>query len=96
MEHGVPERAIILEPDGRTTMQSLQACTKIMQEHRLQTAILVSDPFHAFRLRRISHDLHIGAVVSPTPYNPLKSPGERVKRNLHEVAAYAGYQLLGL
>ncbi|MHB9132281.1 MAG: YdcF family protein [Armatimonadota bacterium] len=96
MEHGVPESAILLEPDGRTTMQSLQACTLLMHRHHLQTAILVSDPFHAFRLRRMAQDLRLHAMVSPTPTSRVKSAEKKTKYTLREVGTYAVYRMFGL
>ena len=93
---GVPEQAILLEPHGRTTMQSLQACTEIMRRHHLHRAILVSDPFHAFRLRRMAHDLGMEALVSPTPHSRVRSLRKQLQFTVREVGVYTAYRLLGV
>jgi uncharacterized SAM-binding protein YcdF (DUF218 family) len=92
MEHGVPARAILLEDSGRTTLQSMQSCAAIMREHDLQRAIIVSDPFHAFRLRRMARDLHMQALVSPTPYSRIRSLSNQSKYTLREVVVYTLYR----
>jgi uncharacterized SAM-binding protein YcdF (DUF218 family) len=94
--HGVPALAILLEPDGRTTLQSLLACREIMHGQHLTRAILVSDPFHAFRLRRIARDLGLHALVSPTPYSRIHSPANQLKYILIELPKYAVYRFFGV
>ena len=93
---GVPESAILLEPSGRTTMQSLQACAQIMREHMLRRAILVSDPFHTFRLRRMARDIGLDALASPTPSSAVQSPWMQLKYELREVGVYSVYRLCGI
>ena len=93
---GVPADAILLEPNGNSTIQSLQACTEIMRQHHLQRAILVSDPFHAFRLRRMVHDLGMKGVVSPTPSTRVRSLREQFKYIFRELPKYTAYRLFGV
>lgn len=96
VRHGVPDAAVLLEPNGSSTLQSLQCCTAIMREHGLKRAILVSDPFHAFRLRRIVHDLGMTAVVSPTPSSRIRSLSNQAKNILVELPKYTLYRLFGV
>lgn len=93
LQNGVPDSAILLEDRGRTTLQSMRACARIMREHKLQRAILVSDPFHAFRLRRMALDLGLHAFVSPTPYSRVRSFSTRTKYTLRETVVYTVYRL---
>jgi uncharacterized SAM-binding protein YcdF (DUF218 family) len=44
--------AIFIEDHRRTTRQSLQTSTAMLRQAHLPRVILVSDPFHSFRLRR--------------------------------------------
>lgn len=96
MQHGVPGSAILLEPHGRTTWQSMQAAAAILRAHRLRQAILVSDPFHAFRLQRMARDLGMVAVVSPAAHSRIRSPRIKARYILREVATYALYRLFGI
>jgi uncharacterized SAM-binding protein YcdF (DUF218 family) len=95
-EHGVPSRAILMEAQGRTTMQSMQYAADIMRRQGLRTAMVVSDPFHAFRLRRIARDLGMSARVSPTPYSRAKSLRTQGEYIVREVGSYAIYRLFGM
>ncbi|OPZ83840.1 MAG: hypothetical protein BWY76_02101 [bacterium ADurb.Bin429] len=96
LEHGVPEAAILLENAGRTTWQEMQAGADIMRRHGLRRAILVSDPYHGFRLHRMATDLRLPAVFSPTPYTAIQSLEKKARFVVREVGAYAVYRLLGI
>ncbi len=95
-EMGVPAEAILLEPRGRTTMQSLQSCADIMRREHLTRAILVSDPPHAFRLRRMMRDIGVDAVVSPTPSTRVRSLHKQAEFIFREVGVYTLYRLFGV
>ena len=92
----VPDSAIFTEAHGRTTMQSLQACTAILHRHALHTAILVSDPFHAFRLRRMAANLGMTALVSPVRHSRVRSSRVQAYFIAREVCIYAVYRLFGV
>jgi uncharacterized SAM-binding protein YcdF (DUF218 family) len=74
---GIPDSAILLEPEGRTTSQSLRAVATMMQERQLHTAILVSDPFHMLRLRILAARLGVKASTSPTRTSPIAANREQ-------------------
>lgn len=94
--HRVPASAIYTEAHGRTTMQSLQACTEILRRRDLHTAILVSDPFHAFRLRRMAYDLGMTAMVSPAEQSRVRSYRSKAYFIAREMCIYAVYRLFGV
>ena len=73
MKHGVPDTAILLENEGRTTRESLAAVSGIMRTRQLRTAILVSDPFHMLRLRILSAQYGVDASTSPTKTSPISA-----------------------
>ncbi len=95
-QQGIPASDILLEPRGRSTMQSLQLAQEIMRQHNLHTAILVSDPYHNFRLRRIAYDIGMRAAVSPAEKSGIRSWTEQGKRLVHETGAYALYRFTGI
>ena len=66
LRHGVPDTAILMENEGRTTRESLAAVSAIMHARQMHTAILVSDPFHMLRLRILSTQYGVDAYTSPT------------------------------
>lgn len=96
LARGVPDSAILVEQSGRTTMQSLQTCAQIMRHHAMRRAILVSDPFHTFRLRRMAADIGMDALTSPTPSSAVQSPWMQLRYELREVGVYSVYRLCGI
>ncbi len=72
IEHGVPSEAILVEPEGSTTAQSLDASAEIMHRMRLQSCIVVSDGYHIYRVKRLLQAQGIKVYGSPRP--PAGSP----------------------
>jgi uncharacterized SAM-binding protein YcdF (DUF218 family) len=75
---GVPEGAIVLESAGRTTSQSMHAVSLLLRVRHAKSIVLVSDPFHMFRLRILAHKVGLQARTSPTRTSPI---GASIKRN---------------
>jgi len=73
IRHGVPEEAIWIETNSQTTCQNLLEARLIMQEQGLNRVIVVSDPLHLSRALRLSHQLGINAIASPTPSSRFRS-----------------------
>jgi uncharacterized SAM-binding protein YcdF (DUF218 family) len=71
--HGVPDTAILMENEGRTTKESLAAVAVIMHARQMRSAILVSDPFHMLRLRILSTQYGVDAYTSPTKTSPISA-----------------------
>jgi uncharacterized SAM-binding protein YcdF (DUF218 family) len=73
LRHGVPDTAILMENEGRTTKESLAAVAVIMHARQMRSAILVSDPFHMLRLRILSTQYGVDAYTSPTKTSPISA-----------------------
>ena len=73
MRHGVPDSAILVEGQGRTTQESLETVADMMEARRLERAILVSDPFHMLRLSILAGSLGLVPYTSPTPTSPISA-----------------------
>ena len=73
LKHGVPDTAILMENEGRTTRESLAAVSSIMHARQMRSAILVSDPFHMLRLRILSTQYGVDAYTSPTKTSPISA-----------------------
>jgi len=70
-KHGVPDSAIIVESEGRTTSESMRAVAGMLEVRGLQSALLVSDPFHMLRLRILARRFGFTPYTSPTRTSPI-------------------------
>ena len=68
---GVPDSAILLENEGRTSAQSLRAAVDLLHARGFATAIVVSDPFTMLRLEILGRRYGIDPYTSPA----LAAPG---------------------
>ncbi len=71
--HGVPDTAILLENEGRTSAQSLRSAIALLSARGLRTAVVVSDPFHMLRLEILGRRYGIDPYTSPA----LPAPGSQ-------------------
>jgi uncharacterized SAM-binding protein YcdF (DUF218 family) len=86
IEQGVPDSALRLEVDGRNSWESLSASARFLRDEGIDDVILVSDPYHSFRLGQIAGELGLDAHVSPTDSSP-QSGGSELRAMLRETAA---------
>lgn len=70
-KHGVPDTAILVENEGRTTSESMRAVAGMLEVRGLQSALLVSDPFHMLRLRILARRFGFTPYTSPTRTSPI-------------------------
>jgi uncharacterized SAM-binding protein YcdF (DUF218 family) len=70
-KHGVPDSAILVENEGRTTSESMRAVAGMLEARGLQSALLVSDPFHMLRLRILARRFGFTPYTSPTQTSPI-------------------------
>jgi uncharacterized SAM-binding protein YcdF (DUF218 family) len=75
--HGVPDTAILIENEGRTTSESMRAVAGMLEARGLQTALLVSDPFHMLRLRILARRFGFTPYTSPTQTSPISPNREQ-------------------
>jgi uncharacterized SAM-binding protein YcdF (DUF218 family) len=69
--HGIPAESIIVQPQGRTTMASMTAVAQGLRGRGSHRVLLVSDPFHMFRLRLEARRTALEAYTSPTESSPI-------------------------
>ncbi len=92
IENGVPAANILLEREGRSTLQSLQGAAQLAAPLRLKRVLLVSDPFHMLRSLKMAHDLGFDAFASPTQTSPISTrPIEEWVYMVREAIAYTSY-----
>ena len=73
---GIPDEVILREATGRTSWQSLAASARFLRQRGIRDVVLVSDPFHAARIRGIAGELGLDAATSPTRTSPIKGLAE--------------------
>ena len=95
-QQNIPTDAILLETEGKTTLQSLRNVRTIAEEHDINTVLLVSDPLHSERVKRIAQDLGFDRTyASWASYTKLnRSFSTKSKELMHEVASLIAYELL--
>jgi uncharacterized SAM-binding protein YcdF (DUF218 family) len=72
----VPADSVVAQPQGRTTAASMTAVSEWLDARGARRALLVSDPFHMFRLRLEARRTGIEAYTSPTASSPISdNPG---------------------
>ena len=69
----VPEEDVVAQPVGRSTRTSMTAVGDWLRERRLRRVLLVSDPFHMFRLRLEARRTALEAYTSPTESSPISA-----------------------
>ncbi|MEP7324305.1 MAG: YdcF family protein [Gemmatimonadota bacterium] len=69
--NGIPDSAIIVRPEGRSTEASMEAVGAWLKERDLHTVLLVSDPFHMCRLRYVTRRMDLVPYSSPTTTSPI-------------------------
>src|SRR5229473_2064848 len=69
-ERGVPPEAIVVEREGESTAQSVAAVVEIMRRMNLKSAIVVSDGYHIFRVKKMLESSGLKVFGSPRPSVP--------------------------
>jgi uncharacterized SAM-binding protein YcdF (DUF218 family) len=97
VSQGVSSEAFLLENQGSTTLESLREVRDLADEHGIQSVLLVSDPMHSERIKRIAGDLGFSAVYSsPASYISLnRSRATKARELAREVASIIAYEIFG-
>jgi uncharacterized SAM-binding protein YcdF (DUF218 family) len=89
MRHGVPERSLIAETQGRDTSESAARVGVIMRANGLHTCVAVSDAYQVFRIRKLLEHEGIGPVyVAPRADSRPHGVLQRVLAVLREATSY--------
>lgn len=97
VERGIPESAIVLENDGRSTFESLRNVADLLvgtSGGEKVSVLVVTDPYHSLRSRLIAQDVGLIAYVSPTEQSVIQG-GRSVRRNLLEAGGVAVGRVVG-
>ncbi len=70
---GVPAEAILVEPEGESTVHSISAAAEIMHKNSLKSCIVVSDGYHIYRVKKMLTAQGIQVFGSPRPSRMAQS-----------------------
>lgn len=90
---GVPDTAVQLETNGENSYQSLAAAARYLRDRDQRRVLLVSDPWHAYRIADIARDVGLDPTVSPA--SPARLSDNGVRRLAHETLAVGLGRVLG-
>lgn len=96
LERGVPADNILMEEQGRSTLESLRSVGTILREKGIHDAVFVSDRTHMLRVLRMARDQGIIAYGSPTTTSPSDASADgRLAATIHELGALGLYFIAG-
>ena len=88
---GVPETAVLTEPDSADTRQNLENAQKLMAENGWKTCAIVTSDYHVQRALWIARDLGMTACGIPSPTGGTLK--RFVKTRLRESVSWVLYRL---
>jgi uncharacterized SAM-binding protein YcdF (DUF218 family) len=92
----VPADALVAVEEGVDTLESMRAVGRVFDERGWESAVLVTDPWHAMRAERMAEDAGIEAASSPTRQGPaVQTRATQFRYIMRETAAYLLYRVTG-
>jgi len=95
VSRGVPASAVLALPVGHTTFDSLEAAAAALHARGLNSAFLVSDPWHNARIKAMASDLGLTGYASATWTSGDTSEETRGRGYVRETFAYLYFRLFG-
>jgi uncharacterized SAM-binding protein YcdF (DUF218 family) len=93
---GVPDDALLAVQEGVDTLESMRAVATEFDDRGWDTAVVVTDPWHAMRAERMAEDAGMDASSSPTRQGPaVQTRTTQFRYILRETAAYLLYRVTG-
>lgn len=94
VSRGVPAGSITAVEEGSDTLLSIDAVADAMNDQGINSAVLVSDPWHSLRARTMARDAGLEAWTSPTRQGPAVFTRESQFHGIaRETGALIWYQL---
>ena len=94
IERGVPDEDVLREVSGTSSWQSLAAAANFLDERDITDVLLVSDPFHSYRIRAMASELGLEGHASPTRTSPIQGFSE-ARYMVRETVAVAVGRVIG-
>jgi uncharacterized SAM-binding protein YcdF (DUF218 family) len=93
LKEGVPDVNLIAETQGNDTAESADRVSTIMHTNHMKTALVVSDAYHIFRIKRLMATEGIEAFGAPRPDSLPKTSWGRLVGVSREVVSYWAWKL---
>jgi uncharacterized SAM-binding protein YcdF (DUF218 family) len=94
IKRGVPDDDVLREVSGTSSWQSLAAAANFLDERSIDDVLLVSDPFHSFRIQAMASELGLVGHSSPTRTSPIRGMTE-ARYMARETVAVAVGRVIG-
>jgi vancomycin permeability regulator SanA len=94
LQRGVPDEDVLREVSGTSSWQSLAAAANFLGDRDIDDVLLVSDPFHSYRIRAMASELGLEAHSSPTRTSPIRGITE-ARYMVRETVAVAVGRVIG-
>jgi vancomycin permeability regulator SanA len=96
VQRGVDSSNIMTDQGGGSTYDSIDAASGLLKAKGWRTALVVSDGFHLYRVKRMFTDKGIIAYTSPAPNSPIEvASSQRFWHSLREVVLFSAYRWMG-
>ncbi|MFB4315452.1 YdcF family protein [Actinomadura sp. 21ATH] len=93
---GVPAARVVAVPEGSDTLESMRAVGRRFDQLGWKSGIIVTDPWHGLRSKKMAEDQGIEAAASPTRSGPSVQTRETQRQYIvRETGGYLSYVLLG-
>ncbi len=89
----VPKSALRLETQGASTYESLTAAARLLRKAGAREVLLVSDPWHSYRITAIAREAGLRPRVSPAEAGGVS--GSALRRLARETVAVSLGRLVG-
>jgi uncharacterized SAM-binding protein YcdF (DUF218 family) len=94
--HGVPQSRLVAVSAGYDTLTSLEAVGRRYRQLHWHSGVIVTDPWHSLRSRRMAADNGIDAAVSPTRSGPsVQTRDTQFHYIVRETGGYLWYVTAG-
>jgi uncharacterized SAM-binding protein YcdF (DUF218 family) len=93
-DRGVPGDKIERETTSTNSYDELAATARFLRQRGITEVLLVSDPFHSYRIADIAGSLGLKVHVSPTPSSVFRG-FDTLKALVRETIAVAGGRIVG-
>ena len=95
IDRGVKKNNVIAVAKGRDTLGSTKAYVEAANKAKLKSVIIVTDPYHCLRSKKMAQDLGLVASCTAVESGPASVANSEFKYLARESGAYLAYITLG-
>ena len=95
IDRGVKNNNVIAVAKGRDTLGSTKAYVAAADKAKLKSVIIVTDPYHCLRSKKMAQDLGLSASCTAVESGPASVANSEFKYLARESGAYLAYITLG-